>query len=143
MKRFLHDHFGLLVFKKIVIRRRFQICLKIRHERRGETMGFLVENKWVILVSLEVLAWLSTFFLLYARYGLKSNFWFKVGTVLFAVTGVIPQVLMGILNFIATKKLDLFTLIIVLLIIYGFTIGKNDVKKLDAWAQKKFSKQHS
>ncbi|WP_040205671.1 hypothetical protein [Neobacillus jeddahensis] len=106
-------------------------------------MGFLVENKWVILVSLEVLAWLSTFFLLYARYGLKSNFWFKVGTVLFAVTGVIPQVLMGILNFIATKKLDLFTLIIVLLIIYGFTIGKNDVKKLDAWAQKKFSKQHS
>jgi hypothetical protein len=106
-------------------------------------LEFLVENKWVILVSLEVLAWSSTFFLLYARYGLKSNFWFKVATVLFALTGVIPQVLMGIVNFIATKKIDLFTLIILLLILYGFTIGKKHVKKLDAWAQAKFSKQPS
>ncbi|MEH7299548.1 hypothetical protein [Neobacillus drentensis] len=106
-------------------------------------MNFLVENKWMILVILEVLAWSSTFFLLYARYGLKSSFWFKVATVLFALTGVIPQVLMGIVNFIATKKIDLFTLIIVLLILYGFTIGKKHVKKLDAWAQAKFSKQPS
>jgi hypothetical protein len=104
-------------------------------------MNFLVENKWMILVSLEVLAWSSTFFLLYARYGLKSSFWFKVATVLFALTGVIPQVLMGIINFIATRKIDVFTLIIVLLIIYGFTIGKNHVKKLDAWAQRKFAKE--
>ena len=106
-------------------------------------MNFLVENKWMILVILEVLAWSSTFFLLYARYGLKSSFWFKVATVLFALTGVIPQVLMGIVNFIATKKIDLFTLIIVLLILYGFTIGKKHVKKLDAWAQAKFAKQTS
>ncbi|MDQ6595509.1 hypothetical protein E2K98_25930 [Bacillus salipaludis] len=104
-------------------------------------MDFLLENKWVILVSLEVLAWSSTFFLLYARYGLQSSFWFKVATVLFALTGVIPQVLMGIINFIATRKVDLFTLIIVLLILYGFTLGKGHVKKLDAWAQAKFSKR--
>ncbi|MGF6952890.1 putative membrane protein [Neobacillus sp. B4I6] len=102
-------------------------------------MDFLVENKWTILVSLEVLAWSSTFLLVYARYGLKSSFWFKIATVLFALTGVIPQVLMGIVNFIATKKVDLFTLIIVLLILYGFTLGRNHVKMLDAWAQRKFS----
>jgi hypothetical protein len=102
-------------------------------------VDFLVENKWAILVSLEVLAWSSTFFMLYARYGLKSSFWFKIATVLFALTGVIPQVLMGIVNFIATKKVDVFTLIIVLLILYGFTLGKNHLKKLDAWAQRKFS----
>lgn len=103
-------------------------------------MNILVDNKWVILGSLEVLAWLSTFFLLYARYGLKSGIWFKIATVLFALTGVIPQVLMGIINFISTKTIDLYTLIIVLLIIYGFTIGKSHVKKLDSWAQAKFSK---
>jgi hypothetical protein len=102
-------------------------------------LEFLLEHKWAILVGLEVLAWLSTFFLLYARYRLKSSFWFKVATVLVALTGVIPQVLMGIVNFIATKKVDVFTLIIVLLILYGFTFGKNHVKKLDTWAQKKFS----
>ncbi|WP_312475160.1 hypothetical protein [Neobacillus sp.] len=106
-------------------------------------MNFLIENKWAILVGLEVLAWSSTFLLLYARYGLKSNFWFKVATVLFALTGVIPQVLMGIINFISTKKVDLFTLIIVLLIIYGFTLGKKQVKKLDSWAKAKFSKEEN
>ncbi len=106
-------------------------------------MNFLVENKWVILVIFEVLAWCSTFFLLYARYGLKSSFWFKAATVLFALTGVIPQVIMGIVNFISTRKIDMFTLIIVLLILYGFTIGKSHVKKLDTWAQAKFSKQKS
>ena len=104
-------------------------------------LEFLLENKWVILVCLEVLAWTSTFFLLYARYRLKSSFWFKVATALFALTGVIPQVLMGIINFISTKRIDLFTLIIVLLLLYGFTIGKQHVKRLDAWAQTKFSKQ--
>jgi len=103
-------------------------------------MDFLLSNKWLILASFEVLAWLSTFFLLYARYGLQSSLWFKVATLLFAITGVIPQVIMGFINFMVTKKVDLFTLIIVLLILYGFTIGKGHVKKLDAWAQKKFSK---
>ena len=106
-------------------------------------MNFLVENKWAILVSLEVLAWSSTFFLLYARYRLKSNFWFKIATVLVVITGVIPQVSMGIINFISTKKVDLFTLIIVLLIIYGLTIGKKHIKKLDTWAQAKFSKEEN
>ena len=104
-------------------------------------MAFLVEHKWIILVIFEVLAWSSTFFLLYARYGLKSNFWFKVAFVLFTLTGVIPQVLMGIINFIATRKVDLFTLIIVLLILYGFTIGKKHVKRLDDWAKVKFLKK--
>ncbi|MEH7305689.1 hypothetical protein [Neobacillus drentensis] len=106
-------------------------------------MDFLVENKWAILVSLEVLAWSSTFFLLYARYGMKSSFWFKIATVLLVLTGVIPQVLMGIVNFIATNKVDSFTLIIVLLILYGLTIGKKHVKKLDTWAQRKFSTQEN
>ncbi|KKK38940.1 hypothetical protein WQ57_06225 [Mesobacillus campisalis] len=106
-------------------------------------MDVLVENKWIILIILEILAWASIFFLLYARYGLKSAFWFKVATVLLAITGFIPQVLMGMINFIFTKKVDLFTLIILLLILYGFTIGKKHIKALDAWAQMKFSQHRS
>lgn len=104
-------------------------------------MEFLVEQKWIILGSLEILAWSATFFMLYARYGMKSHFWFRVGTILFALTGVIPQVIMGVINYISTRELDLFTLIILLLIIYGATIGKKHVKQLDTWAQTKFSRQ--
>jgi hypothetical protein len=101
-------------------------------------MNFLLQNKWAILAAFEVLAWSSTFFMFYARYGMKSAFWFKVSLVLLAITGVIPQVIMGIINFIGTRQLDIFTLVIVLLILYGATIGKKHVKKLDSWAQSKF-----
>lgn len=106
-------------------------------------MTFLVEYKWGILIVLEVLAWSCTFFLFYARYRLQSNFWFKVGSVLFALTGIIPQVIMGIFNFVIKGELDIFTSVIILLIIYGATIGKKQVKKLDAWAQRKFQMKNA
>lgn len=99
----------------------------------------LVENKWVILASLEVLAWASTFFMLFARYKFNSKTGFRIGVFLTVITGVIPQVTLGIINFIATRHVDLFTLIIVLLIIYGVTIGKKDIKRLDKWAREKYS----
>lgn len=100
-----------------------------------------LQYKWVILASLEVLAWAATFFMFYARYGMRSNRWFRVSVVLLAITGVIPQVIIGVLNFIANRELDVFTIAIVLLILYGTTIGKKHVKKLDAWAEKKFAKK--
>ncbi|KAF1855679.1 hypothetical protein Lal_00001043 [Lupinus albus] len=49
------------------------------------------------------------------------------------------RVLLGVVNFAITKELDLFTLIILLLILYGVTIGKGHIRQLDAWAQQKFS----
>jgi hypothetical protein len=100
----------------------------------------ILENKWIILLTLEFFAWLMTFFMLYARYKMQSPFWFKTASILFALTGVIPQVSLGIVNFITTKELDLFTVTILLLIIYGLTIGKQQVQKLDSWAKKKFAK---
>lgn len=100
--------------------------------------NFIMENKWFILLILEILAWSATVFMFYARYQMQSPFWFKLASVVFAFTGVIPQVLLGVLNFAATQEMDLFTLIIVLLLLYGCTIGRQHVRKLDAWVQKKF-----
>lgn len=101
--------------------------------------NFIMDNKWAILLTFEIFAWSATVFLFYARYKMQSSFWFKFASVMLVFTGVIPQVLLGIFNFIATKEVDLFTLVIVLLILYGCTIGKKHVQKLDAWAQDKFS----
>ncbi|QJW45403.1 hypothetical protein HA075_05995 [bacterium BFN5] len=106
-------------------------------------MNFVIANKWLILMVLEMLAWVATLFLLYARYQMKSRIWFRVATGLVLVTGVIPQVTLGIVNYTATQEVDLFTLVIVVLIIYGMTLGKKQIKQLDAWAQKKFSEQSS
>jgi hypothetical protein len=104
-------------------------------------LNLVIANKWLILMVLEILAWVATIFLLYARYQLKSQIWFRVAAGLVLVTGVIPQVTLGIVNYTATQEVDLFTLVIVVLIIYGMTLGKKQVKQLDAWAQKKFSDQ--
>ncbi|TCP18998.1 hypothetical protein EV207_1686 [Scopulibacillus darangshiensis] len=101
-------------------------------------MTFLLMYKWVILICLEVLAWLSTFFMFYARYGLKSNKLFKLGVFLTVLTGVIPQVTLGIINFASTREVDVFTIVLVIIIIYGLTFGKKEVKKLDKWVQRKF-----
>ncbi|MFC4617892.1 hypothetical protein ACFO4N_04010 [Camelliibacillus cellulosilyticus] len=106
-------------------------------------MSFIMTYKWYILVCLEVVAWFFTFFMFYARYGMKSNFWFKFAAFFFAITGVIPQVIIGIINFISERKVDLFTLVIVVLIIYGATIGKKNVKQLDNWAKRKFGGSQS
>ena len=101
-------------------------------------MNFLIQNKWIILLVLEILAWTATFFMLYARYRLQSKLWFKVGTVLFALTGVIPQVLLGVINYVSAGEIDLFTICIVVLIVYGATIGKRHIQKIDDWAKKRF-----
>lgn len=99
----------------------------------------ITENKWLILLTLEFFAWSTTFFMFYARYKMQSPFWFKTASVLFTLTGIIPQVSLGIVNFITTKELDLFTLVILLLIVYGLTIGKKQVQKLDSWAKQRFT----
>ncbi|MED1201634.1 hypothetical protein [Heyndrickxia acidicola] len=101
-------------------------------------MNFLLEHKWVILAGLEVLAWLSTFFVFYARYAMKSSFWFKAAAILLAITGVFPQITMGIISFAVSGKLDIYTFVIVLLLLYGFTFGKKQVEKLDVWMQRIF-----
>lgn len=97
---------------------------------------FIMENKWTILLVLEIFAWSATMFMFYARYKMKSQFWFKISSAVLVSTGVVPQVLLGVMNFVITKEVDLFTIVIVLLIAYGFTVGKKHIKKLDAWARR-------
>jgi uncharacterized membrane protein len=104
-------------------------------------MNTIMEYKWIILFALEIVAWSVTVFMFYARYRMQSVLWFKISTVLFAITGVIPQIILGIANFAMTNEIDFFTIVILLLVVYGFTLGKKQVKKLDAWAQVKFSRK--
>ena len=110
-------------------------------EERVAIYIFIVENKWGILLALEGLAWTATVFLFYARYKMQSGFWFKVASVMLVLTGFVPQILLGVINFNETKEIDLFTLVLVVLVVYGCTVGKKHVRKLDAWARVKFSNQ--
>ncbi|MDR7867056.1 MAG: hypothetical protein RIN56_09550 [Sporomusaceae bacterium] len=103
-------------------------------------MDLFLEYRWPILVVLEVLAWASTFLMFYARYRLRSTALFRAGVILTVLTGVIPQIGMGIINYLGTREIDLFTAVIVALILYGATAGKKDVRRLDSWVQNKYGR---
>jgi hypothetical protein len=98
----------------------------------------ILAYRWLLLGLMEVVAWSVTFFMLYARYKLRSQRWFRIASVLFFLTGVIPQASLGILNFMAVGNVDVFTLILVLLLLYGFTMGRRQVRRLDQWACRRF-----
>lgn len=104
-------------------------------------MEYFLLYKWQALIVLEIIAWTATVFMFYARYKLQSARLFKVGAVVTVLTGVIPQVLMGLLNYYLLAEVDLFTLIIVLLITYACTIGKKHVRLLDSWMSNKFAQK--
>lgn len=104
-------------------------------------MDFIIENRWWLLLFFEVLAWIATIFMLFARYKLQSQSLFKWGVVLTVLTGVVPHVTLGIVNYIESRRVDVYTVVIVGLIIYGLTLGKKDIQRLDAWAKQYFAKQ--
>ncbi len=104
-------------------------------------MNYILLNKWALLAALELLAWSSTFFMLYARYRMGSKVWFKIGAVLTVSTGVIPQVALGIINLIMQKKLDLFYVGYSPPYPLRFNLRpQKKMKQLDQWARRKFSK---
>lgn len=107
-------------------------------EMRG-AYTFITENKWLILLTFEILAWAATFFMLYARYRMQSRLWFRVAVGIGVLTGVIPQVSLGVVNFAQTREIDVFTAVVALLLAYGLTVGKNHVRRLDAWAKRRFA----
>ena len=76
----------------------------------------ILDYRWQLLGIFEVLAWTVTFLLFYVRYRLQSLRWFRILSVLFFCTGVIPQVSLGLVNFYQQGEVDGFTLVIVLLL---------------------------
>ena len=102
-------------------------------------LTFILNQKWIILCCLEILAWITTFLMLYARYKIKSPLWFKISFILFFITGIFPQTILGILNFITVGKIDTFTIILLLLLLYSTTLGRTQILRLDVWAKNRFS----
>lgn len=103
-------------------------------------MQFIIENKWLIIISSETIAWIFTIFMAYSRYWLQSNFLFSVSTVVAVFTGWVVHITIPILEAIhlgglkavlQSKDALLFDGFIILLFILGFVFGKKYVKKID------------
>lgn len=101
----------------------------------------LIDYKWAILIVCELTAWLTTFYMLYARYWLKSNLQFYIFGAISLITGYFPHLFIGILNIVKFQKVDSFTIVIVILFILGITFGKKLVAKIDIGIQNYINKQ--
>ncbi|SEC18148.1 hypothetical protein SAMN05443246_3247 [Paenibacillus sp. GP183] len=104
-------------------------------------MDLLLKYKWIILFISEILAWIFTFLMFYARYWIESKKIFIIFTVIALLTGWVPHLALMVMSFKKTKTIGLFEISIIILLIYGLTIGKKHILKMDnmvnEWTKKK------
>jgi hypothetical protein len=95
-------------------------------------MDLILNHKWLILLSFEVSAWGFTFLMFYARYWIESKKLFFLFTFLAFLTGWVPHLALMIMNFFNSKTIGSFEITVLLLLLYGLTIGKKHLLKLDS-----------
>ncbi|PLT32533.1 hypothetical protein CUU64_18690 [Bacillus sp. V5-8f] len=102
-------------------------------------INLILEHKWEILFYTEIMGWILTIFLLFARYYFQSKIAFLMSIILIFIVDYIPSIVLPVLDFFYTDNLQLwvkdggflFSLTAVLLFIVGGTIGKRYVKIID------------
>lgn len=114
-------------------------------------MHTIIEHKWLILLSCEVLAWAFVVLMIYFRYFLKSKTLFWISTVISGILGYVPHLGIPILialheqsfTAIFENKGDFaFVLCIVGLLVLGFTFGKKYIALFDRYLFKLAEKRH-
>jgi hypothetical protein len=91
-----------------------------------------MELKWILAIGLEIAFWamLAAFLVLRYRYGMEGiTRVFVIGVVL-DTAGILA---LGIWDFVETGTVSTYTLLIVALIGYSLTLGKEHMRRLDRW----------
>lgn len=102
-------------------------------------MQFLVDNSWMLFISLEIAALIFIFVFMGARY----VFSFHNGSKIFLSLFLLMMVFEGILAFLVYKvtgEVATFQIVIVIFLVYAATFGVSDFKKLDYAARVKVGK---
>lgn len=97
---------------------------------------WIVEHRWSLLITAEVTFWLSTLAFLIMRYGFRLH---KVSHILLAFTLLNEGwiIALGAIDFQQTGKFSTYQIIILAILIYALTYGKQDAKRLDRFVQRK------
>lgn len=91
-----------------------------------------MELKWILAIGFELAFWLmlAAFLVLRYRYGMEGiTRLFVIGVVL-DTAGILA---LGIWDFAETGNFSTYTLLIVGLIAYSLTFGKEHMRRLDRW----------
>lgn len=102
-------------------------------------MDFILEHKWAFLIAAEIIFWVSVLTFLTLRYWFKLT---KLSMVFFAIfiANDLWIATMGFMDYLKTGEFSSYQVVILVFIIYAFTYGKSDFRKLDAFIQRKVAK---
>jgi hypothetical protein len=103
-------------------------------------MDFLMDYKWILLVGAETTFWLLSAAFLVLRYwaGLDR------ASIVFLVLIVVDNLVilgLGALDYLFTGQFEPYQITIVIVLLYGVTLGKRDFERLDAYLRRKITKR--
>jgi hypothetical protein len=97
-----------------------------------------MELKWILAIGFEATFWalLLAFLLLRYRYGRDGA---SVAVLVAIVADHVALLGLAAWDFAATGATSGYTVAILALLVYALTVGRRDVRRLDAWAKRRFS----
>ena len=97
-----------------------------------------MELKWILAIGLEATFWalLLAFLLLRYRYGRDGA---SVAVLVAIVLDHVGLLGLAAWDYAETGNVSTYTVAILALLVYAVTIGRGDVRRLDAWAKRRFS----
>jgi hypothetical protein len=97
-----------------------------------------MELKWILAIGFEAAFWimLAAFLVLRYRYGMEGVTRLFVVGVVIDTAGLLA---LAVLDFAQTGNVNPYTIFIGAILLYAFTLGKRDMKRLDAWMARKMA----
>lgn len=98
-------------------------------------VNYIIEFKWVILISSEVMFWLTFIIFLLLRYWFESR-----GQFIFLYLSIANQFLnipLAAIDYIYTGQTSAFHFVILIIYIYAILRGPKDMQKLDMYIRNK------
>jgi hypothetical protein len=95
-----------------------------------------MELKWILAIGFEAAFWimLAAFLILRYRYGMEGVTRLFVIGVVIDTAGLLA---LAVWDFAANGNVNGYTIFIGAILLYAFTAGKRDMKRLDAWMARK------
>ena len=100
-----------------------------------------IKYKWWILFIFEIVAWIATFYMFFARYWFQSKVQFVIATVAAGITGYLPDLSLAIINFIYYKKIDFFIIFVIFIIVLGVILERKYLVRVDNFLSNWFAEK--
>ena len=97
-----------------------------------------MELKWILAIGFEAAFWiiLAGFLLLRYRYGMEGVTRLFVIGVVIDTAGLLG---LAVWDFAANGNVNTYTIFIGAILVYAFTAGKRDMKRLDSWMERRMA----